>query len=84
VFFKIGEHYRESMPETSLALPRAPDGQALSAHTVLDEVLARFGEPHRRQDVDGETVLYYAAAPLVSEFEFEEQGRLTAWSVYLD
>lgn len=83
-FFKIGDHYRESMPETSLAEPRAPDGQTLSNRTTVDEVLARFGAPHRRQDLDGETILYYTVGPLVSEFEFDESNQLTAWSVYLD
>jgi hypothetical protein len=58
VFFKIGEHYRDSMIAMSLAEPRAPDGQGLSRRTSVDEVLARFGEPQRRQDLDGETILY--------------------------
>jgi hypothetical protein len=84
VFYRIGEHYRESLPEVTLATPRGPDGGELSGRTVIADVLGRFGEPRRRQDIEGETILYYAAGPLVSEFEFDEEDRLTAWTVYLD
>ena len=83
-FYRIGDHYRESLPELTLATPRGPDGQELSCRTVVGDVLARFGEPRRGQDIEGETILYYAAGPLVSEFEFDEEDRLTAWTVYLD
>lgn len=74
---------------------RGPDGEALTGETSKADVIRRFGEPGRTQELEGTTILYYhhAARPgtgggpsggaLVSEFEFDE-GRLSMWTVYVD
>jgi hypothetical protein len=63
---------------------RGPDGLGLSGRTTKDEVRQRFGEPEKTQSFDDETIVYYSQGPLTSEFQFDEDGRLFAWDVYVD
>lgn len=73
-----------SQPDNPFATQvKGPDGVALTQQTSKHELLRRFGEPAKTQDLDDETILYYHHGPLVSEFDVREDG-LFAWSVYLD
>jgi hypothetical protein len=36
------------------------------------------------QDLDGEVVLYYEHGPLISEFQLDDDDRLTGWDVYVN
>ena len=61
-----------------------PDGLSLTGRTTKDEVLQRFGQPGKIQALDEETIFYYTEGPLTSEFQFDEDGLLFGWDVYLD
>jgi hypothetical protein len=77
--FAIGEHQIGPSGE-----PRGPDGLGLSGQTTKAEVQQRFGQPDETQEYSDETILCYTRGPLASEFQFDEDGRLFAWEVYVD
>jgi hypothetical protein len=64
--------------------PRGTDGLGLSGRTTKAEVEQRFGRPGKTQAFDEETIFYYTHGPLTSEFQFDEEGLLFAWDVYID
>jgi hypothetical protein len=83
--YAIGESIRDRDDAgAARAEPRGPDGLSLTARTTKSELLRRFGQPAQVQDLDGEVVLYYEYGPLMSEFQLDEEDRLTGWDVYLN
>jgi hypothetical protein len=66
------------------AEPRGPDGLSLTARTTKSELLVRFGQPGKLQDLDDEVVLYYEHGSLISEFQLDDENRLTGWDVYVN
>jgi hypothetical protein len=64
--------------------PRGTDGLALSGRTTKAEVQQRFGAPDETQEYSDETILCYTKGPLASEFQFDEDGQLFQWDVYID
>src|SRR4029078_10981474 len=66
------------------AEPRGPDGRSLTARTTKSELLERFGQPGNVQDLDDEIILYYEYGPLMSEFQLDDEARLTGWDVYVN
>lgn len=84
VAYRIGARALAHGKGDTPATPTGPDGLPLTAAMTEGNLLARFGAPESRQDVDTETILCYAVGPLVSEFLLDEQKRLEEWTVYLD
>ena len=83
--YRIGESMRDGDDVgAACAEPRGPDGLSLTARTTKSELLGRFGQPANLQDLDGEVVLYYEVGPLISEFQLDDEDRLTGWDVYVN
>jgi hypothetical protein len=77
--FAMGEHTIGPSGE-----PRGTDGLGLSGRTTKAEVEQRFGPPDETQEYSDETILVYTQGPLASEFQFDDDGTLFAWEVYID
>jgi len=83
--YGIGESIRDrDNAGAPRAEPRGPDGLSLTARTTKSDLLQRFGEPNKLQDLDSEVVLYYELGTLVSEFQLDDEERLTGWDVYVN
>jgi hypothetical protein len=83
--YGIGESIRDrDIAGAPRAEPRGPDGLSLTARTTKSDLLGRFGQPGTVQDLEGEIVLYYEYGPLISEFQLDEDERLTGWDVYVN
>jgi hypothetical protein len=64
--------------------PIGTDRLPLTSRTTRDQLLQRFGEPSKTQSFDDETIFYYNAGPLMSEFQLDQDGHLYGWDLYLD
>jgi len=63
--------------------PSAPDGTRLDGQIGKDQIVAIFGPPDPGGS-DDETLQIFHKNGVISDFDFNQEGRLIRWSLYPD